>query len=407
MNILDCKKDFPIFFSEAVSEKKLVYLDSASTSQKPIQVLQAMTHYYEHNCSNVHRGVHALADKSTYIFEKSRKLIAEFFGTDSNSLILTRNTTEALNWIVPMWLGSKLVPGKSMIVTEMEHHSNFVPWQQVCKKSGADFKIWPVEADGTLDLKKLSGLLNDSVAAVAVSHVSNVLGTQNPIEEIVQLCKKYGTEVIVDGAQSAPHLPINFSKMGAGFFAFSGHKMLGPMGIGGLLVRPDLLNICEPAIYGGGMIDQVDFFNTTFADLPDKFIPGTPDVASTVGLAAACEYLQQLSMNNVFVHESELVRYALDSLSKLPEVSLIGPIHQQERVGSVAFVYSGVHGHDVAQVLDSEGVAVRSGHHCAMPLHRKFGWNATVRASFSVYNMRSDVDALIEGLQKVRSVFRK
>lgn len=401
------KEDFPIFAHSHPSGRPLVYLDSASTSQKPRQVLDAITRFYERDCANVHRGVYALADQSTQAYEDARRTVASFFGASPSSLIFTRNTTEALNWIVPMWLADRLDSTKSMIVTEMEHHSNFVPWQELCRKTGAQLKILTVREDGTLDLDQLEKLMDSSVTAIAVSQVSNVLGTHNPIEKIQLIAKRFGAEVIVDGAQSAPHLPIAFQKSGVAFFAFSGHKMLAPMGIGGLFVRPDILEQCNPALFGGGMIDQVSIEKTTFAEIPDKFIPGTPDVASAVGLAAACTFLEQLGMDRVRDHDAHLVRAALDALQSVADVQVIGSLDAGQRVGSVAFLYEGVHGHDVAQILDSQGIAVRSGHHCTMPLHKKFGWPATIRASFSVYNREEDVYALVEGLSKVRSIFRK
>lgn len=404
---LACKKDFPIFEHPHPSGKPFVFLDSASTSQKPRQVLKAITTFYEKDCANVHRGVYALADRSTQAFEDARLTIASFFKAPASALLLTRNTTEALNWIVPMWLADRLDSTKSMIVTEMEHHSNFVPWQEICRKTGARLKVVSVREDGTLDLDQLETLMDFSVVAIAVSHVSNVLGTLNPIQQIQKIAQHYGAEVIVDGAQSAPHLPIDFQDSGVAFFAFSGHKMLGPMGIGGLLVRPDVLKVCRPALFGGGMIDQVGMDQTTFADIPDKFIPGTPDVASAVGLASACTFLTHLGMEKVRDHDASLVRVSLETLRSVPDVQIIGTLDVAQRVGSVAFLYAGVHGHDVAQILDSQGIAVRSGHHCTMPLHKKFGWPATVRASFSVYNSEQDLHALAEGLSKVRSIFRK
>ena len=403
----DIQSDFPILSQEMHSGKKIVYLDSASTSQKPQVVIDAIQSYYQHDNANVHRGVYALADRSTEKYELARRRIASFFGTSQKNLILTRNTTESLNWIIPMWLKNRMKKRPTIIVSEMEHHSNFVPWQRACEEFGGKLKVWKVQSDGTLRMNDLELLLDESVAIVAVSHVSNVLGTLNPVEKIQAMVKKFGAELVVDGAQSAPHLPLDFSALGVAFFACSGHKMLGPMGIGCLLVRSDILEDCEPVLFGGGMIDQVSTQGTTFAELPDKFIPGTPDVASAVGLAQACEYLDMLGMSEVSSYDHALVKYGLERLAQIPELRIIGPLDPNVRVGSIAFLYDQVHGHDVAQILDSEGVAVRSGHHCTMPLHSAFGWQATVRASFSVYNSTEDIDALCTALNKVKTIFRK
>ncbi|HAU98691.1 MAG: Cysteine desulfurase [Microgenomates group bacterium GW2011_GWF2_45_18] len=405
----NCRADFPILSREIHDQKPLVYLDSAATSQKPKVVLDAIQEYYQLHNANVHRGIHVLGDESTHIFHESRQRIAQFFGATENQLILTRNTTEALNLIAWGWALDHLSEKDVVITTEMEHHSNFVPWQEVCKRTGAKFEVVSVTQEGLLDLQDLSLKLHRKdglrVKLVAVVHVSNAIGTRNPVELIAKMAHEVGAMVVIDGAQSAPHLPISFPSLGADVFAFSGHKMLGPMGIGGMIVSQHMLEQMNPVLFGGGMIDEVTTDLTTYADLPDRFIAGTPDVAGAVGLAKACAYLTHLNMNDVEQYDRELVVYTLEKISAVEHVKILGSLDSNKRVGSVAFLLDGVHAHDVAQVLDSEGVAVRSGHHCTMPLHRKFAWAASTRASFSVYSTKTDVDVLVSGLEKVKSVF--
>ncbi|HKY74142.1 MAG TPA: SufS family cysteine desulfurase [Patescibacteria group bacterium] len=402
------KKDFPILSRVIHENKRLVYLDSAATSQKPMAVLTAIQDYYLHHTANVHRGIHVLGDESTKMFYAARANIAAFFGADADELILMRNTTEALNGFIYMWAERHVGKGDVVVSSGMEHHSNFVPWQLLAKRKGCTFEVIPVTETGELDLKYLQKLLDGGkVKVVAFVHVSNATGTNNPVENIVKMAKKAGVITVVDGAQSAPHMPINFHALGCDVYAFSGHKMVGPMGIGGLIVRKELLKDMEPFLFGGGMINEVSLEETTFADVPDKFIAGTPDVASAVGLAAACDYLTSLDMKHVFAHDAMLVKYALEKLQNVEHVTVIGPTDASKRCGSVAFVYNSVHAHDVAQILDSEGIAVRSGHHCTMPLHKRFGWAATTRASFNVYTTKEDIDALVLALQKVKEVFKK
>lgn len=426
------KSDFPIL-SREINGKPLVYLDSAATSQKPIQVIDAISDYYKNHNANVHRGVHTLSDESTHAWHESRKVIADFFGATDEELILVRNTTEAINAVRYGWLDSHLEKDDVTVTTIMEHHSNIVMWQEAARKANAHVKFIKLHKDGTLDLEHLreqltlrsnSGQVNEKLRMIALTHVSNALGTVNPIKEIVEMVKKAFPDastrpkIVVDGAQSAPHMPINFHDLDVDFFAFSGHKMLGPMGIGGLLVRKSIVESGEfkPWLFGGGMISEVHTTGTVFHDeAVERFTAGTPDVASAVGLAAACKYLSDLGMKNVLLHDQELVHYAIERLSEIPELTVVGitqatipytlyPIPY--RVGSVAFVHQGVHAHDVAQILDSEGIAVRSGHHCTMPLHEEFGWQATTRASFNVYSTKEDIDALVAGLEKVKTVFK-
>ncbi|PIY79733.1 MAG: cysteine desulfurase [Candidatus Pacebacteria bacterium CG_4_10_14_0_8_um_filter_43_12] len=411
----ELKQDFPIL-SRQINGQSLVYLDNAATSQKPQVVIDAISHYYQTSNANVHRGVHALSDESTKLWETSRATIATFFGANPGELILTRNTTEAINGVAYGWADHHLSASDVILTTPMEHHSDLVVWQQVCQRTGAELRFLEVDETGRLKIEQLEEIFAHSdIKLISLGLVSNTLGTRNPVEKIVKIARKLRPEVkiLLDGAQAAPHLPLDFHELDCDFFAFSGHKMLGPMGIGGLLVKQDLLEskAFQPWLFGGGMIATVEREKTEFAeDLADRFTAGTPDVASTVGLAAACRYLQQLGMKEVAQHDQELVQYALEKLTQISEVTLIGPVYALpaqplDRVGSVAFIYQGVHAHDVAQILDSQGVAVRSGHHCTMPLHTQFNWQATVRASFQVYNSQADIDKLVAALAKVKAVF--
>jgi len=409
------RQDFPIF-SQNQRGEKLVYLDSAATSQKPQAVLNAITNYYQTTNANVHRGVHQLSDTSTQVWDESRATIAAFFGAQPDELIFTRNTTEGINGVAYGWGDRNVGSGDVIITSLMEHHSNLVVWQELAKRAGAVLEYIDIDTQGRLDQKSLAAKLSlPKVKLLALSQVSNTLGTLNPIARIMQEARALqpNIRVLIDAAQSAPHIPVSFAKLDADFLVFSGHKMLGPMGCGGLLVRRSLLESGEmqPWLFGGGMIASVTKDKTTFTDeLSERFTAGTPDVASAVGLAAACTYLEKLHMQDVGQRDLELVLYALEKLSTIPEISIIGPSDftagDVDRVGSVAFTYQGVHAHDVAQVLDSVGVAVRSGHHCTMPLHEQFGWTASVRASFGVYNTTADIDALVVGLDKVKNVFK-
>lgn len=426
MEFTNIREDFPL-----LARTDVVYLDNAATSQKPRQVLDAINNYYQTSNANVNRGVHQLADASTEALTNSRKTISQFFGAQPEELILTRNTTEAINGVAYGWADHNLNSGDVILASLLEHHSNLVVWQQVCKRTGAELQLVAVTEDGQLDLedfRKKIAEFGDKVKLVGLVHVSNTTGAVTPVEKIVKIIAEsrlnqlnQPPRLVLDGAQSAPHLPINFSLsspsslLGADFYAFSGHKMLGPMGSGGLLVRRELLESGEmqPWLFGGGMISEVYPDHTIFHhDLTDRFTAGTPDVASAVGLAAACDYLATLGRENILEHDRELVDYALSELSKNPKIKIIGPLQSQDnagallRSGSVAFLYEKVHSHDVAQVLDSVNVAVRSGHHCTMPLHSAMGWTATTRLSFQVYNNQSDINALNKGLEKVATIFQ-
>lgn len=404
------KQDFPIF----KTYPQLSYLDNSATTQKPQVVLDAMNNYYATSCANVHRGVHLLSDLSTAAFDQSKEKIATFFGAKSHELIITRNATEALNGIAYGWAMDNLKKDDVILVSLMEHHANIVPWQELSKRNHTQLVFINLTEDGQIDLVDFENKLNtfkEKIKLVSLIHVSNTLGTLNPIGEITTLIKKHkiNCRIAIDGAQSAPHLKINFSKMGVDFYAFSGHKMLGPMGVGGLIVKEELLQSEEmkPWLFGGGMIESVYQDQTTFnSNLNERFVAGTPDVASVVGLAAACDYLDKIGMDKIEDHERQLTSYALQELSKIPEIKIIGPLDPGKRLSSVAFVYDGVHAHDVAQVLNQDEVAVRSGHHCTMPLHLSCGWIATVRASFSVYSTTEDIDKLVLAIKKVKTIFK-
>ncbi len=416
------KADFPIL-SRKINGNDLMYLDNSATSQKPQSVISAITEYYTNHVANVHRGVHTLSDESTNLFEQSKQKIAHFFGAKKQELIFVRNTTEAINGVAYGWGEQNVVAQDVIVVTTLDHHSNIVVWQELAKRKQAQLIFVRITTAGTLDLIHLESVLkqfSQKIKLLALPHVSNALGSVVPVTKVVELVRRANPQIriLVDGAQSAPHMPVNFAKLGVDFYAFSGHKMLGPMGIGGLLVSEELLKTGEmqPWLFGGGMISEVHELHTTFHDdLSERFVAGTPDVASAVGLTAACEYLQNLGMQKVLEHDLELVNYALQELAKVENIVIVGPNYENtpnlnrdsqnpDRVGSVSFLYEGVHAHDVAQVLDSQGVAVRSGHHCTMPLHTSQNWVATTRASFQVYNSRSDIDILVQALGKVKEV---
>jgi cysteine desulfurase/selenocysteine lyase len=407
------KKQFPILDQKVHGDKQLVYLDSAATSQKPRQVVEIMARYYLNDNANVHRGVHVLSDRATNVWEISKEKVAKFVGAQKDELIFVRNTTEGTNGIAYGWGEHNLKKGDVIVATLMEHHANLVVWQELCKRTGAVLKVGGLKEKAEVDLEDFEKLLKDpKVKFVSFAHVSNTLGTVNPVEKMVQLVKKHAKQahIALDAAQSVPHMPIDFHALGVDFLVFSGHKMLGPMGIGGLVVRKELLASGEmqPWLFGGGMIAQVQETSATYADdLSDKFTAGTPDVASALGLAAACDFLTNLGMENVMQHDWELVQYAYEKLKTIKGLEIVGPVPKDmNRLGSVAFVHETVHSHDIAQILDSEGIAVRSGHHCTMPLHKACGWQATTRASFNVYSTKEDIDALMKAFAKVEKIFK-
>ena len=413
MDVNKIRQDFPIL-KRTVHDRPLVYLDNAATSQKPVQVTDAISHYYQEKNANIHRGIHALGDESTLIYHEARQNIASFIdANDSEELIFVRNTTEAINLIAYSWALSNLKADDEILVTELEHHSNLVPWQRVCQQTGARLIHLPIDGNGDLVLDYLNDLVGKRTKLVALTHISNALGTIIDVYHLVKKIKKAGAKakILVDGAQSTPHMPVNVRELNIDFFMFSGHKMLGPQGIGGLWVKKDIIKNLQPFLVGGGMINQVSKTESTWADVPDRFDAGTPNIAGAVGLATACDYLRLVGMVEIRQHEKELTQYGLEQLTKLEEqgiVQLYGLRDPEKRAGILTFNVNGVHAHDTAQVLDREmGVAVRSGHHCNQPLVEKLGVPATVRASFYLYNMKEEIDVLIEGLTKVHQLFNK
>lgn len=400
------RKDFPIL-ERKIKDKPLVYLDSAATSQKPRAVLEAEKEYYEQHNANVHRGAHTLGDEATTLLIQSRQTVARFIGVREEEVIFTRNTTEGLNLVAYAWGLDNLTKGDVILTTEMEHHSDIVPWQEVARRTGARVELVGVNQEGLLDQTDYQNKLKLKPKLVAFVHVSNALGTINPVAAMTKAAHKVGAVVVVDGAQAMPHMRVAIKELGCDFYAFSGHKMLAPMGIGALWGRKELLEKMSPFLTGGGMISEVYHDHATWTVLPDKFEAGTPNVAGAVGLKTAIEYLEKLGMDQVRAHDLETVQYALTRLGQVKEAKIIGTTDSQQRSGSVSFVYEGVHAHDVATILDAEGVAVRSGHHCTMVLHNKLGLGASVRASFNVYTTMDDIDKLVEALGKIKQVFRK
>jgi cysteine desulfurase/selenocysteine lyase len=399
------RADFPILAQE-IHGKPLAYLDSAVTAQKPRQMLDAMTSFYETSYANVHRGVYALAERATEAFEGAREKVARFVNAPSSrEIVFTRNATEALNLVAYAWGFSNLGPGDVVVVTELEHHSNFVPWQYVAKKRGAEFRMIPLTESGELDLDSLDGLAREGqVKVVATNLVSNALGTINPVERLAAWAHDQGAIMVVDAAQGAPHRKIDVQALGCDFLAFSAHKLCGPSGVGALWGRRELLEAMEPFNLGGHMIRKVQFEETTWGDLPHKFEAGTAPIAEAVGFAAAIDYVSAAGLESIERHEHELVEYALEKISDVPGIQLYGP-SPDRRAGIVSFNMEGVHPHDVAQVLDWEGVAIRAGHHCCQPLMQRLGVAATNRASFYLYTVPEEIDRLAEGLFRVRKVF--
>ncbi|HKR08213.1 MAG TPA: SufS family cysteine desulfurase [Gemmatimonadaceae bacterium] len=399
---LSVRADFPIL----ARNPGLHYLDSAATSQKPQVVLDALREFYETSNANPHRGAYALSVHATELYHQSRVRIAEFLGVrDSDCLIFTRGTTEGLNLVAGSWGWANVEAGDEIVVTALDHHANFVPWQVLAARKGARFRICELTSDERIDLDYLGKMLNERTKIVAFSHVSNAVGTINPVADIVRLAREKSDAILVcDGAQSAPHFPVSFDDLGVDFYAFSGHKMLGPMGIGGLIGKREMLEQIPPYQTGGDMIEFVHDDRTTWNVLPHKFEAGTPNAANAVGLAAAVDYLDDIGMDRVIAHERSLMSAAQDRLSAIDGVRIYGP-PAAERSGVVSFTMNDVHAHDLATILDGEGVCIRAGHHCAQPLMRRLDVPATARASFYVYNDESDIDALVTGILKAREIF--
>jgi cysteine desulfurase / selenocysteine lyase len=405
LNARAIRADFPIF-EQLIHGKPLAFLDSAASSQKPRQMMEAMTTFYETSYANVHRGVYVLAERATAALEGSREKVRALVNApDAREIIFVRNATEAINLVAYAWGMSNLGPGDIVIVSELEHHSNFVPWQYVAGRTGAQMRMLPLTEEGELDLSALDGLAaGGNVKVVATNQVSNSIGTINPIEKLVAWAHEHGAIFVCDAAQSAPHLAIDVQALGVDFLAISGHKMCGPSGIGALWGRGELLLAMEPFLTGGHMISSVRLEKTTWGELPHKFEAGTAPMAEAVGLGAAIDYLQAVGFDAIAAHEHELAAYALGRLAELPAITLYGP-PADRRAGIVSFNVEGIHPHDVAQILDMQGVAIRAGHHCCQPLMQKLGVAATNRASFYLYTVREEIDQLVEGLHTVRKVF--
>lgn len=401
----DIRSYFPILNQE-VNGNPLVYLDSAATSQKPVQVIEALKKYYEFDNSNVHRGVHTLGNRATESYEGAREKVRNFISAKSTQeVIFMRGTTTAINTVAQSYGGANVEEGDEIVITYMEHHSNIIPWQQLAKEKGAVLKYVDLEEDGTLSLDKVRATVTPRTKIVSIMYVSNVLGTMNPIKEITQIAHENGAIMVVDGAQAAPHLRIDVQDLDCDFFAFSGHKMCGPTGIGVLYGKKELLERMEPIEFGGEMIDFVGLYDSTWKELPWKFEGGTPIIAGAVGLAAAIDFLEEIGLDEIEKHEHALAAYALERMSTINGLTIYGPKDPGERAGIVTFNLDDVHPHDVATVLDMNGIAVRAGHHCAQPLMKWLQVTATARASFYVYNSEEDIDRLVAGLTTAKEYF--
>jgi cysteine desulfurase / selenocysteine lyase len=405
LNITEIRKDFPILERELRAGVRLTYLDSTATSQKPLSVIDAMNDYYRCSNANIHRGVHALAEEATTLYEGAREKIAKFINASSSrEIIYTRNTTESINLVAYSWARANLKQGDLVILTEMEHHSNLVPWHMLQAERGIELDFISVTEDGLLDLEMYKTLLSRRPKLVSFTHMSNVLGTINPAAKIIRLAHEARAIVLVDGAQSVPHLKVDMQALDADFYAFSAHKMCGPTGIGALYGKSALLESMPPFLGGGDMIKEVKLRSFRPNTLPHKFEAGTPAIAEAIGFGVAVDYLTKIGMENIAAHEHEITEYALERLEEIPGVKLFGP-SADKKGGVAAFTLEGVHPHDVAQILDRDGIAVRAGHHCAQPLHEKFGIPATSRASFYLYNTKDEVDLLVNGIYKVKEMF--
>ncbi|MBX3060046.1 MAG: cysteine desulfurase [Anaerolineae bacterium] len=406
LDVTKIRADFPILQVEAHPGVPLVFLDSAASSQKPEVVIATMDAYYRHTHANVHRGIHALSEAATNAYEGARAKIARFINAaDTAELIYVRNATEGFNLVAFTWGRANIQPGDEILLTEMEHHANLVPWQMVAAEKGAVVKYVPFLPDGTLDMDALPGLLTERVKIFSFTAVSNVFGTVNPVKQLVQMAHEAGALAMVDAAQAAPHLPMDVQDWDCDFTAFSSHKMCGPTGIGVLYGKRALLETMPPFMGGGDMIRRVTLAGSTWNELPWKFEAGTPAIAEAIGLGAAVDYLTGLGMDEVHAYEQHITTYALEALSEIEGLTLLGPSAQQ-RGGVAAFTLQGIHPHDIAEIVDKDGIAIRAGHHCAMPLHHKLGLNASARASFYIHTTTEEVDKLVASLHRVKKVFR-
>ncbi|WP_274364922.1 cysteine desulfurase [Paenibacillus thermotolerans] len=403
LSALELKQEFPILHQE-VNGHPLVYLDSGATSQKPRVVLEALERYYKLDNSNVHRGVHTLGTRATDAYEGAREKVAKFINArQSAEIIFTRGTTTAINMVAYSYARSVCKPGDEIVLTPMEHHANLIPWQQAAKATGAALKYLPLREDGSIDMAQAESIITGNTKIVALTYLSNVLGVVNPVKEIVAIARRHGAKVLVDGAQSTPHMKVDMQELDCDFYAFSGHKMCGPTGIGVLYGKRELLERMEPVEFGGEMIDHVDLYDATWKELPWKFEAGTPSIAGAVGLGAAIDFLTDVGMDNIARHDKKLAAYAFERLSEMEGVAIYGP--KEGRSSLVTFNLDDVHPHDVATVLDADGIAVRAGHHCCQPLMRWLKVTATARASFYLYNTEDDIDRLIASLHRAKEYF--
>ena len=400
------RQDFPILFQE-VNDEPLVYLDNAATTQKPKAVLDALKDYYEHENANVHRGVHTLAERATHSYEAAREKVRSFINASETAEVLfTRGTTTSLNWVARSFGEQFIHEGDEILISYMEHHSNVIPWQQLAKKTGASLKYIELTEEGFLDMEKAKELINSKTKIISIAHVSNVLGVINPVEELAQMIHEQGGILVVDGAQSTPHMAIDVQQIDCDFFAFSGHKMCGPTGIGVLYGKRKWLEQMEPVEFGGEMIDFVELYDSTWKELPWKFEAGTPNIAGAIAFGHAIDYLQELGMDNIHRYEEELAAYVLPKLQQIEGLKIYGPQDPAKRTGVIAFNLDGLHPHDVATALDMEGVAVRAGHHCAQPLLKYLQVAATARASFYFYNTKQDADRLVDAILATKEFFQ-
>ncbi|PIY95749.1 MAG: cysteine desulfurase [Candidatus Kerfeldbacteria bacterium CG_4_10_14_0_8_um_filter_42_10] len=400
----EIKKDFPIF-KRKINGQKLVYLDNAATTQKPQIVIDTLKDFYEHHNANIHRGIYRLSEEATELYETAREKVRKFIeAKETEEIIFTRGTTESINLVAYAWGRQNIEKGDEIIVTEMEHHSNLVPWQVLAKEKEATLKFIPIDNEGHLQITGLDSLLSKKTKLLALTHVSNVLGVVNPLKEIITKAHSNGTRVLVDGAQAVPYLPVDVSELDCDFYAFSGHKMLGPTGIGVLYGKKELLEAMPPFMSGGDMIEEVTKERTTWNDLPAKFEAGTMPIAQAVGLGAAIDYLNDVGLENIWQHEQTIITYALEKIKAVPGIKIYGPLEPKDKGGILSFNIGEIHPHDLASIFDEAGVAIRAGHHCAQVLLNRLGTQATARASFYLYNDQADVDKLVEVINKAKEL---
>ncbi|TYT80039.1 cysteine desulfurase [Listeria monocytogenes] len=405
IDIQKIRADFPILAQE-INEKPLAYLDNAATSQKPKQVIEALTHYYEFDNANVHRGVHTLAARATDAYESARGKVAKFIhAREVAEIIFTRGTTSAINLVVDSYAEATIEAGDEIVISYLEHHSNLIPWQQLAKRKGAVLKYIELEDDGTISVEQAKKTIGEKTKIVALAHVSNVLGTITPIKEIAAVAHQFGAVILVDGAQAVPHMEVDVVDLDADFYAFSGHKMMAPTGIGALYGKRELLDAMEPTEFGGEMIDFVELYDSTWKELPWKFEAGTPIIGGAIALGAAIDYLAEVGLANIHAHEQALASYAIEEMSKIEGITIYGPKDASKRCGLVTFNLEGAHPHDIATILDEDGIAIRAGHHCAQPLMKWLDVSSTARASFYIYNTKEEIDALIDGLKLTKEYF--